>query len=767
MTTTATSNIRGGPSTRRVNPGRHSKALGSSLRHNSLVSGGGLLPSSSSVLAASNTGPGFIGSEAPEIYPAITHFADAISALPREFRRHHSLLKEVDAKAWAHEESLQTVLQHCVADTRAHSYEVALAGHEQNGLTTGDDLASVSEIHSVAGGSTDAASLVSARTADSTSLQRRHLYHSLRQNLIAIMQTMDEKNHVITNANEEVTKQIRRLDTIWPHISQEISEEARLGSLTHWAYTETNSVAAKKPAEPVPRGRAGESEVAGRSQSRRDDVQAKRQRGVLNVDSDFDESRPAQRKVHGSKKRTVETAAEVPPALGASSVTATKRRKPDKPTGGAPMERSISSAMSSRAPAMSRENSQQDNMKKRKASQPTSVARKRLNAQGNDSPKLVSSPLAGTTVKEAAYKRSPALSAARPAGRGRQNSAQSFDAPRGRQSSVASSKNGNQNVTVNTSELNKVAALTGKTADEGKSSFKETKTDDGDRLLKDEPVANGTSSEETSLRGALLIERSASRQEARSDLEDVSVSAKASPRLTPALRLDEVKHERVGRGRASKTSTPVASTFADAEESESASANGGKSDTGSKSRRPARPRVKDHGLHDSLSPKGLPMKRFHKKNGSLSVYASGPGSATGRTKDENGTPLSATPSVSDKDRDVDKGGESLGLGLGLGVENEDDDAADGDGEHEDEERYCYCQGVSYGEMVACDKADCPRQWFHLECIGLKSVPKSAKWYCDECKEVLAKKGKLTNGGGSGNGATSTSASNGAGNELAV
>jgi len=44
-------------------------------------------------------------------YPAITHFTDAITALPREFRRHNSLLKEVDAKAWALEENLLGLLK--------------------------------------------------------------------------------------------------------------------------------------------------------------------------------------------------------------------------------------------------------------------------------------------------------------------------------------------------------------------------------------------------------------------------------------------------------------------------------------------------------------------------------------------------------------------------------------------------------------------------------------------------------------------------------
>lgn len=44
-------------------------------------------------------------------YPALTHFTDAIAALPREFRRHNSLLKEVDAKAWALEDNLLRLLK--------------------------------------------------------------------------------------------------------------------------------------------------------------------------------------------------------------------------------------------------------------------------------------------------------------------------------------------------------------------------------------------------------------------------------------------------------------------------------------------------------------------------------------------------------------------------------------------------------------------------------------------------------------------------------
>ena len=148
------------------------------------------------------------------------------------------------------------------------------------------------------------------------------------------------------------------------------------------------------------------------------------------------------------------------------------------------------------------------------------------------------------------------------------------------------------------------------------------------------------------------------------------------------------------------------------------------------------------------------MKRTHKKSGSLSFpsltsMTSNPTNIQ-RLKDETDVPTkSPTPSEPE-----------LATPVNAPLDMEPATADDEEEEHEpadDDERYCYCQGVSYGEMVACDRDDCPRQWFHLECIGLKSVPKSAKWYCEECKDVLARgekaagKGKSGNGNGNGNG----------------
>jgi len=37
------------------------------------------------------------------------------------------------------------------------------------------------------------------------------------------------------------------------------------------------------------------------------------------------------------------------------------------------------------------------------------------------------------------------------------------------------------------------------------------------------------------------------------------------------------------------------------------------------------------------------------------------------------------------------------------------DAGDGDGDGDDR-TYCFCDGVSYGEMIACDDEACEREW---------------------------------------------------------
>lgn len=49
-----------------------------------------------------------------------------------------------------------------------------------------------------------------------------------------------------------------------------------------------------------------------------------------------------------------------------------------------------------------------------------------------------------------------------------------------------------------------------------------------------------------------------------------------------------------------------------------------------------------------------------------------------------------------------------------------------------EPKYCVCRQVSYGEMIGCDRDDCPIEWYHVGCVGLTTIPKG-KWVCALCK----------------------------------
>ena len=81
--------------------------------------------------------------------------------------------------------------------------------------------------------------------------------------------------------------------------------------------------------------------------------------------------------------------------------------------------------------------------------------------------------------------------------------------------------------------------------------------------------------------------------------------------------------------------------------------------------------------------------------------------------DENGTP----PPRKDIDGDMEM------------VEGEEEDEAG------DEKKYCMCQSVSYGSMVACDNEQCPYEWFHWTCVGLKSEPVGT-WICPICSPKI-------------------------------
>lgn len=197
------------------------------------------------------------------------------------------------------------------------------------------------------------------------SQSRRLLFDRVRQNLSDLMMTADEKNHVISNANEELDRQVVRLDSVFPYIAGEISEEARLGSMTHWAYSNKSTAKAatnERPRREVTSQRQEipytihETEISNRSEARREAVQARKQRRA-HADADYEEPRGA-RKTNTGKSR----------GDNATGDQTTKRRKVERPSGvetSTPMDRSASGAGSQRASA-------KDGTEKKRARAPNS-----------------------------------------------------------------------------------------------------------------------------------------------------------------------------------------------------------------------------------------------------------------------------------------------------------------------------------------------------------------------------------------------------------
>ncbi|PLB55090.1 hypothetical protein P170DRAFT_432627 [Aspergillus steynii IBT 23096] len=613
----------------RTNPSRTSKTLGRS----SFAYG------HSSMADTSPTPPiphGF--------YPAITHFTDAIAALPREFRRHNSLLKEVDAKAWALEDNLLQLLK-----TSSESQAVPFPPNPAPVIA-----GAVREDLLPAG--------LPQQPESEDSRNRRVLFDRVRHTLSDLMMTADEKNHVISNANDELDRQLLRLDTVFPFIAGEISDEARLGSLSHWAYSNRNA-AAKAAANERPRREAAsnkdivhaiqEAEAASRSEARREAVMARRQRRA-HGESDLEEVRAAGgRKGQSSKARA--TAAGDASAVGNAHATTgtsgqTKRRKVERPPPvdtGTAMERSASGNVSGRAAA--KEGSDGTKKRSRAPNTNTAAARKRNNTgvSATDSPILAPSPVVGAAaIPRSAASPGPAPAAARPqSSRTQQNTSQSANG-RQRPSSSASNRVNSNNKTnearITPKEIaSKTDALPPPIPETKR---RETETEPADAAASKVPTPVGTKRDDTDGKPTESIEQ------------------RETPTLPPL--------NTAPKGRSSKTSTPVTTTF---------------SETTTQQR-----------VRATRSTDPAPAKRSQKKNGS--------------------TPVVQPRAPSEEEESLHEG---------------DDEDEEG------EPRYCYCNEISFGEMVACDNDACPREWFHLSCVGLTKPPgKNVKWYCDECLQNL-------------------------------
>ena len=299
------------------------------------------------------------GNQQHGFFPAITHFTDSIAALPREMTRHYTMLKEVDAKIFGPEQVVKELVSVALRTPIPKPQLQVTPVNGEKGPRVDNGSSAATLVDGVAAhASTPMARAPSQPKPDWQQYLQdpaynayRHNMDHLRRTMQEMLTTLDEKNHVLSTANATLKHQLERCETSYPHINDEISEEARLGNLHHWAYIE-KSVEKKGPA-PGERptrntGGAGPSHdadaVAPRSDLRREAATRKRHHN----DSDFDEGRNAAQS--SSKKATSaakgKKAAEQPAqnnaqpaglgiANGALSTTvnSTKRRKTEKANG--------------------------------------------------------------------------------------------------------------------------------------------------------------------------------------------------------------------------------------------------------------------------------------------------------------------------------------------------------------------------------------------------------------------------------------------------
>ncbi|KAI9741392.1 MAG: hypothetical protein M1834_003109 [Cirrosporium novae-zelandiae] len=650
----STSNGKPQPRQTRVNPTRISKTNARPLYY-----GRNFAMSAAPDPEPETTAPGF--------FPAITHFTDAISALPKEVIRHLSLLKEVDAKSYSSEEAIPGLINQIMnSSSHPHSSTSTLRSIDPSAVSTPDHFNSSN--HST---TQDVNPISRLRLAvEKEPLEDLKPFKNLRDLMCNMMTTLDEKNHVLMTANSALNKHLVRLDEILPHVENEIAEEARLGSLAHWAYLDKltakgngNSTGertrntGRAHHSPVGNNTTHDHEAVSRSETRREALARKRNH---NGDPDFDN--------HGSHTKRTTGASKARKGIEATAVAASGQAGPattNTTTAPAPVKRRriekpnahTSNVEQSRNPPQNNVGNTSQAAGGNQAEVPIpEVAKKRGRGPNNPnasnkrrngtntsvagSPLLASSPVIGTF---STTRGSPAAPQRPGSSRVRQNSIQSvLSEARQRPPSQASNKLLNPlGIMTSTADPNAIAGLVPNSLVDIKPATKDVSNPISEQIPAEEEVRP-----QTKVGGSVSTNKNGNKS-MKNEPTDSNGDPMKGTETPPGVTARGVK--------TSKTSTPVNATFSDSARS-----------------RPAR------------GTEPLP-KRSHKKGQGLAAQR-----------------LAAVA--------ADEEGSSL-----QGDDDDDDD--------ESEPRYCYCNGVSYGEMVACDADNCRGEWFHLDCIGMTKPPK--------------------------------------------
>ena len=753
----------------------------------------------------------------PGFFPALTYFTDAVTALPKEVMRQFTLMKEVEAKIHGPNERLGELVDALMEYLVPPRVSRQQAGGGEVG--EGQGILSLTANNSVTGST--APSLVngvapnahqhSAQNSVSGSLsgeevmqvgsdedlEKRRKFLELRMLAPKLLVNLDEKNVVLAEANRIMAQQNMRIDSVMPHVNDELHDEARLGSMTHWAYSEnrqkkqmpgttvsrrdvaaTNSLAAAASA-------IHESDIAqARRDAVRENVREKHKgRAKEHIDSDFDDK---PKKTHAKVAKSKAAAGQAgSPGLGISANgEPIKKRKVDKGLGVPAMDRSMSSVTKAAKAAKDtpRSTPNAEPSKKMKAKPgPLPMKRKNVNSS-HASPALGASSPLHSSFNSASIENTRPQSA-----RLRQNST----ATNLRHERVANDESGHR-----------PTSAPGKVNDEKGANGKRKATDDGDEQREAKKTIerpDGQKREDVDTNAdeqrALYASRSGSnsgkagrdsltgtpRQETFPE-NNGGMPAMLRTRSTRSMRGgnrdEESSEERqgsqgaIGGGRGHKRQQSNSHLvrqlapfnrspdldrrkFDDMDEAlgsgmEWPHGNGGVREEGmfegreSEQRSPRKRRLSSRRNTGAFGTESSPPATSERgeDEGDTTMQDVEPTEAEDVTASDMDGPASVLASVPDLDPDIEPDPTSLASADEVEIE-EDEDSEPGDPDDPNEPKYCYCNRGSYGEMIACDNEQCPREWFHLECTGLVEPPEEEeKWYCKECAPLFSfKKGR--------------------------
>ncbi|KAI9725792.1 MAG: hypothetical protein M1828_002421 [Chrysothrix sp. TS-e1954] len=689
----------------------------------------------------------------PGFFPAITHFTDSIAALPKEIIRHLTMLRESDGKAYAPDLAINELVEAIKSVPDPPLQQAYVPTHAYLGLSAVN-----STVASVAGSVFDGHASVhrDQKTKDGPRIvnpideyaeTRQRLQVQLQEKIREILGVLEEKTMVYHATNETLSRQLTRVDSSLPYIEKEISEEARLGSNTHWALPHmkelrrgtlggttdrsrreiqaTNNLAAAAAA-------VHESEItATRSEARREAMLAKRGR-YGNVDSDFDERAPRKQVTTGKARKTADTLPPNKANANGNGSQPHKRRRVDKPAGTA-MERSMSAAVNGRL-ANKKETSRaspapEANRRRAKPLPNQALSRKKNNVA---SPSITSSPTRGVFAPPAPRKdASPAPSTQRSAAsRARQNSTQSLlqDTLRNRPSPSAT----------NIRHMEGIGSDAPLERSQGHTVLPQAGSHDA-LGISNAGYVDGTDGES---QGRTWATESNPQQLKREETEPAEGEDHAAVAPQPfAPQLIQTHGRSRGGSRSSKPTTPLDAALPD-----------GSSQSMAKSRSTRGNGTAASPTMSGLSAQntsGLPSpRRSHKKGAGNSRPNTGNVSSAFSPAKAPSRPMSTSPSSEQHPvapESTANGNHSRSRQRAKGVQDiaaEERDGTDGEQEEideddEDEPRYCTCGRVSFGDMIACDNPSCPHEWFHWPCVGLTKSPNpSSNWYCsDSCRRM--------------------------------